>query len=614
MARGNKHSLDERWDVSVARWQWSLALLALAAGVIAAYSNSLHVPFLLDDSGAIVENSSLRPPFDIGTLWRPPVTGTTAGRPFLNLSFAGNYAVSGLKVESYHLVNIALHVCSGLLLMGLVRGTLDSARLRSRFHTDAHLIAFIVGALWALHPLLSQSVTYVSQRAESLMGTCAFLVLYLFMRSMESTPRYVWLAGSIAACFCGMATKEVMVTIPILVLLYDRAFFSNSFGTALRRRPAYYAALFSAWGFLAWLMVNSRLAERGVGFASGVSAATYGLVQLRAVATYVKLAFWPSPLVFDYGIEVMHEPVRFAGLLVIVMVVAVASILWSWRRHIGVGFLCASFFLLIAPSSSVIPVILQPMAESRMYLPLSSLIALVTLGAYAAGGRRALFGLGLVALLFAGLTYRRNQDYETALRLWTETVAIMPNSSRAQLSLADALVDAKRQEEALSHYEAALRLRPDYGEAHNNLAILLGNVPGKELEALDHLVRAAALLPTYAEVRYNLANALARTPERLPEAIRLLESAVRLKPDYFEARNNLANLLAQTPGREGEVLSQFEAAARLRPDNIALRYNLGMAYGRAGRRSDAIKEFRSVLALEPTFTLAREQLDRLQGP
>jgi len=293
-------------DSSSASGGWRVlavaAVLTLAA--LGAYWNSFNVPFLLDDSLSIGDNPSIRHLGRIGDVLSPPTTALTAARPLLNLTFALNYAVGGLSVQGYHVVNLIIHICAGLALLGIVRRTLLLPGLRQRYGEAALSLAACVALLWTLHPLQTEAVTYISQRAESLMGLFYLLTLYGFIRSVTTESRNGWLILSVAACFCGMATKQVMVTAPVLVLLYDRAFVSGSFRSALAGRRWYYVSLAATWLLLGFLMHRSSLTTVRVGFQVGVSWLTYALTELRVVTDYLKLAFWPHPLVFDYGTEI----------------------------------------------------------------------------------------------------------------------------------------------------------------------------------------------------------------------------------------------------------------------------------------------------------------------
>ena len=201
----------------------------------------------------------------------PPSHGeTVSGRPVLNLSLALNYAVSGCDVRGYHVTNLAIHLAAALLLFGIVRRTLPRFRGCGGGQQLARLqlatpLALAIALLWAVHPLQTESVTYIVQRAESLMGLFYLLTLYCFLRGAGSARAIFWYAGSVLACLLGMATKEVMVSAPLVVLLYDRTFLAGSFREAWRRRWAYYLALAATWLLLAWLVAQTGLLPRFYG-------------------------------------------------------------------------------------------------------------------------------------------------------------------------------------------------------------------------------------------------------------------------------------------------------------------------------------------------------------
>ncbi len=236
--------------------------IALAAGLLvlataAAFSSSFAGAFVFDDEYAITENPSIRQLWPIWPTLSPPRHGeTVTGRPLLNFSLAINYAISGEGVWSYHAANLAIHVLAALLLFGVVRRTLLLPTMRDRWGGAALPLALIIALLWAVHPLQTESVTYIVQRAESLMGLFYLLTLYCFIRGAGSARGVYWYVGSVSACLSGMAVKEVMISAPLIVLLYDRTFCAGSFRGALRHRDGYYLGLAGTWALLGWLVVS----------------------------------------------------------------------------------------------------------------------------------------------------------------------------------------------------------------------------------------------------------------------------------------------------------------------------------------------------------------------
>jgi hypothetical protein len=285
-----------------ADWVRLVSGAILAAGAIAVYSRTFSFPLLFDDKPAIVDNPTIR--HWSTAFWAPYDTGA-AGRPIVNLSLAINYAISGESVWSYHALNLAIHILAGLLLFGIVRRT-----LALRADPASSLIGFSTALLWTLHPLQTESVTFIIQRTEALMGLFYLLTLYCFIRGSEADTHFQrrWFALSVATCLLGMATKEVMVSAPLLVLLYDRTFVGGSFRSAWQRRRALYFGLACTWVLLAALMVSSHKRGGTVGFGLGVTPWDYVVTQCRAIVVYLKLSVWPYPLVVDYGTVVVRNP------------------------------------------------------------------------------------------------------------------------------------------------------------------------------------------------------------------------------------------------------------------------------------------------------------------
>jgi len=645
---------------------------ALVLIVFAAYANSLRTPFVYDDVEAILNNPTLRGDRSLADVLLPPAQGglTVSGRPILNLSFALNHAVSGYAVWSYHALNLAIHAGAALLLFGLVRRTLARPQFRSRFGGRATPLALGLAALWALHPLQTQAVTYTVQRAESLMGFFYLLTLYAFARATQCHPlddthfsscdgkhaqchplddsaakrhRPRWLAVAVVACVFGMATKEVMATAPLMVLLYDRTFVAGTFRDAWRERRGFFLTLAATWlllGALVWSTGGNRGGT--VGLDVGVPLWAYPLTQFQALARYLALSLWPHPLVFEYGTFWVQRGSDVLPSAAVVVPLLVATFV-TFRRWPVAGFCGAWFFAVLAPTS-LAPGTIQMIVEHRMYLPLAAVLVLGAVGLHAWFGRRAFFLLGACALALAALTVHRNHDYRSRLSLWSATVALRPDNPRAREGLAEALVDAGRLDlaiaqyaetvrlkpdestyhynlartlalagrrpEAIRHYELALRLVPDEPNAHNNLAVVLVE-SGRIEEALPHYAAAERLRPTDAPAHYNHALALARLG-RVQESITEYETALRLKPDYSEAHLNLGSALVTT-GRVEEGITHLLAAGRLEPNDAEIGTTLGGALLVAGRIDDSMAQFRAVLTTHPDSAEAHYGLGNATG-
>ena len=621
------------------RWEkWGVIVL-IAAG-FAAYANSFSVPFLLDDTVSILDNASLRHLGRLGDVLTPPEDAGVGGRPFANLSFAINYAIGGNEVRGYHLVNLGIHLVAALVLLGLVRRILAGRTFATLVREELRApLALIVALLWLLHPLQTEAVTYLSQRTESLMGLCYLGTLYALVRLAE-TRSSRWFAVAVIVCAGGMATKEVMITAPVMALLFDRTFVAGSFRAAWRQRRWFYLGLAATWLVLVFHL--SGITHRGVTYET-VTWWRYALIECGALLHYLRLAVWPSPLIFDYGPDLSAAITDLIAPAVVVGALMVSVAVALWRRPV-LGFVGAWFFVLLAPTSSFIPIAAQPVAEHRMYLPLAALIGAIAFAAGTRWGRNALVALAAAAVLGGLLTHQRNADYQTAAGLWRDTLAKRPNNSRAHAALGEVLLRQNELPAALAELNTALQLEPNDAKAHNNLATVLqdtghadeaiahyrasvrlepnsasthynlGNALlalGRPAEAIISLQRAVALEPTLAVAHGGLGNALV-AGGRAPEAAAHYEEALRLDPGLAAVHFAFANLLAGTK-RFADAIPHYEATLRAYPDSPEAHFNLATMFALTGHWGDATSHYETTLRLKPDFPGARENLAKLRA-
>jgi len=585
--------------------QAALAATILVLITLVAYHNSFRGAFVLDDQSNIVENASIRKLWPLGTALMPPSEAGTSGRPFANFTYALNYSLSGLQVKSYHVVNVVLLALAAFVLFNVLHRSLQLPILRDRFGESAWLVALAVAGLWALHPLASSAVDYLSQRTEELVAVFYLSTFYFFLRSTKDHASPAWSVLAVTACLFGMASKETMVTAPLMVVLYDRTFISGTFRTAWKLHWRLHTSLAATWCALAAFMAGARLSARGIGFDLGVPWFTYALTQCQAVVHYLRLSLWPDPLIFDYGWK-FERSISGALPAALLLGSILGVVVWAILRRPKAGFLGAWFFVLLAPSSSVVPLTEQPIAESRVFLALAAIPALVVSGLYLWSGRRSLLLWAPVALLLGIVTFQRHDAYRSALILWSDTVAKFPENARAHNNLGAALVREKgREVEAAAHFATALKLRPDYADAHNNVGAQLQRA-GRYTEAIAQFQSALRINPSLAEAYYNLGLCLAETG-RGPEAITAFETTLQLKPENSLAHNNLGTVFLDL-GRVDEAIEHDLAATRIDPDLPEAHYNLGNALVRKGESTGAIDEFKTALGLRPDYDKAHNNL------
>jgi tetratricopeptide (TPR) repeat protein len=611
--------------------------LIVLAGV-GAYHNSFRGVFVLDDEAHIRNNKRIR------EFW--PLSQTLSGRrPVVDLTLALNYGFGKLEIGGrpigplspwhYHAVNLCIHILAGLTLFGALRRTIMRVAGAGVLQRSAAWLALVAALIWIVHPLQTQSVTYVVQRGESLMGLFYLLTLYSVLRGVERAEggsgrrAVLWFSAAVLSCALGMGSKGVMVTAPFVIALYDWVFLSESLGHLIRRRWGLYVALLATWVVLILtgvgggvLDASNQRATVGFGY-RGISPGAYLLTQVGVLAYYVKLSLWPANLCLDYAWPVAQN-VREILLPAIVVVPLLVGTLWALIRRSWIGFAGAWFFLILAPTSSIVP-IKDPMFEHRMYLPLAGVIALVVLGAYALGswwargkGRTAgswarwsalVASVAIVALAM-GATIRRNRDYHDELIMWRDVLAKRPDHPRGYLGFGTALFERGAHQEAEQAFRRAVALNPSYADAYYNLGNTVREL-GRPKEAVDAYRRCLRLNQRHDRAWYNLANTLKQL-EEYDAAIEAYRRAVDVKPSHISAWINLGNTLTLL-GRLDEAVDAYKRAIALNPRYANARLNYGRTLRLQGKLDEALEQLRLASEFAPTDPRYREAYESLRA-
>jgi tetratricopeptide (TPR) repeat protein len=607
---------------------WRPALIVIAAAVT--YSNSLSVPFVLDDLASIVDNTHIRHWPTFADLISPLRNTAVAGRPVVELSLGINYALGGLDVRGYHLWNLAVHALCALLLFGIVRRTLELPALSAGFRRRSADIAFAAALIWAVHPLNSEVIDYVVQRTESTMALFYLLAIYAAMRSASVRRPIRWQAVAVGACVIGMLSKESMVTAPLIVVLYDRIFLFESMRQAFAARGRFYLALVSTWVIFAALAVAAPRAEV-VGLSSGVSPWTYLMNQTLIIVRYLELAVWPRSLVAFYG---WPEPLALAtvlpyaaGILALLILTCVGLF-----KSPKLGFLGAWLFVTLAPASSVVPVSTEVGAERRMYLPLMAIVVLGVVGAIwlwdamvvrlrlqpsAVRARSAaIASLGLVTIALATATWIRNSEYSSSLSLARTIVERRPTSIAHHI-LGQELALAGDHDGAIAELRQAI-------QGDSKARMLLGielftrGQWAEAIEQLDAFVRTAGLRyrlvphwlePSRAEI-IDARTAIGRASAQLgrwPDVIEQSRQILALNPSNADASGMRGDaLFAQQ--KWNEAAAAYRQYLTLRPNDADALTRLGVTLMATDQTADGLAAFRRAVDANPQSGEARRNL------
>lgn len=574
---------------------WRSSLLApasLVAATILVYANSFDGQFIFDDMPNIVENEQIRV--------FPPRFATLTGhleRSLTNTTLAANWRFGQNAVAGYHAVNLTIHILAGLLLFNLLRRTLRCEPPDSTWHRSARGLAWAIALLWLVHPLQTQSVTYIIQRAEALTGLFTLAMLNALLHGAEASRRmgrFVGFAGATIACALGMCSKEVMVTAPILAIVFDRIFLATSWRDLVRRRWLVHLSLLSCllltMRSVATLTTSAPSDEplQAVGFhIVGVSPWEFLRNQPGVLLHYLRLVVRPVGQCLDYDWPVAHgfADIVLPGSIIVGLLMATAVALWRWPK---LGFCGAAFFIILAPSSSFIP--LADLAfEHRMYLALAPILTLLVLGGHALslriGARRNVdlaavhrWELGATLLLatsFGVMTVARNFDYHDVAGMWTLVLQNSPHNIRARNNLGQACLLNGQYDAAFREFAAVLRMR-DYPDSLAGMADVLEKF-GNTSQAVEH---------------YNAA--LRGNPSRAA---------------HYEFR--IGSILAGAEKWQ-DALPHFREANRRRPQQPIYMLSLALVLSELGQAAEAERIFAEIVALDPDF--AGMQIPRRGGP
>ncbi len=641
-------------------------LVAFAVTIaLFAFGPAIRAPFAFDDEVSILANQSIRSIWPPSIPLSPPRDGTpVSGRPAVNATFALNYALNralGIDDRSamddpaepigFHLANILLHVGTALLLFGIVARTLRGPGIPGDWSERSEPLAGVIALLWLVHPIQTEAVDYLSQRTELLVSACFAAVIYASIRAWgdadrgratpgasdtSATSRRNWSVVAIVASLIGMASKEVMLTAPIMVVLYDRAFRVESWRDLLgakqftaRRRM--YAGLFATLLVgLAFVAIGSR--GETVSFHGTVRWYQYALSQAWAVAHYLRLVLWPSGFSYDYGLAAIGGARVVPGMVVLALLGAATIVAWMRPSTRWLGFAGAWFFLLLAPSSSVVPIQTEIAAERRVYLALAGVLAALVIGADA--GRRRLAArvpwlasrgavVGSVIALATALVVvsaKRSAMYRSPEALWADATHVMPTDARAfdNLAASELLEHPPRvaaAESLLRHaiaidstyvraitrlgtiaisegkldtaqywLERSLRLAPRDSIAMTQMGrVLLAN--GEPDSALPYLRRVTDRAPTASSL-VDLGNAYLSAGQLGPAAA-TLRRALALDTSRVDAMSSLGGALVEQDSGAAAAAVLEDAVARERDASFDLAL-LGVAYAENGRVRESV--------------------------
>jgi protein O-mannosyl-transferase len=599
----------------------AVGMIAFAAALL--YFQTSGYPFHFDDFFNIVDNPYIRNLGDVSLFLKGLELRTNWFRALPALSFAINYHFHGLEVFGYHLVNLLLHAGSGILVYFISKHLfvldLRSDRALQEDETgffNRHgtpLFSLFVALIFVAHPLQTNTVTYIVERNEGMAAFFYLLGLFLFMKGSFSRggSKAVYLSGTGVVFFFAVLSKEIGFTLPIVLILFDLLFVCQG-KEAMKKRLKIYGAV----GLL--LAIYLLFFLRG-----GLYALLFRqnhvwtpwenlLTQANVLIRYIGLLFlpWPGWMNIDHDIRVsrsLFEFPTFMSMATILFLFLLAVYLAKKKKRL-ISFGIFSFFIILAPTSSVIP-IWDTMVEYRLYLPVFSFGLILTVLADSLYqflvrrhserfGRRVVATIAILVLaLYSLFTVQRNYVFREDITLWEDAVRKSPDKARVHLGLGMALLKLNRLEEARDVLKTAL------GKYPKNFVLVyygLGQVYrdlGDDEKAIFHFEKYLRESPDDQRAYNELGSIYLRTGA-LEKALPCFQRALGIDPGYAPAHASLGDLYVRR-GVLDDAIAQYKKAIRIDPGLTMARIRLGEAYLKKGMPEEARAEMKEAMAADP---------------
>lgn len=574
--------------------------ILIAVLTVLIYSNTLSSSFHFDDIRNIEQNDKL--------LRLSNFLNISGTRYVGELSFALNYYLGKFDVLGYHIVNLIIHILNSILVWRLVNLTFKTPVMgKTAVNQQLNsLIALSSALIFVAHPIQTQAVTYIVQRFASLATLFYLLSIVLFVKwrlSVGFRYRAVFYIFSLLSAVVAMKTKEISFTLPLIIFIYEFAFFRDVRGI-LRRTFTLIPYLLTILIIpLSMIGIAKPVGEivgdvgRVAQETEKISRASYLLTQFRVIATYIRLLFLPVDQNLDYDYPIYHSfftPVVFLSFLFLLFIFGIGVYLFMRSRRGGNGYaMIASFgifwfFITLSVESSIIP-ISDVIFEHRLYLPgIGAVVAISTAILYGVeylkkqagmdSGSSSLYVSCVVifamVLPLSFATHQRNRIWKDEITLWRDVVIKSPLKARAHNILGNVYNNMEHSEDAIEEFRTAIRLRPEHAETH-----------------------------------YNLGLAYDKTG-RTEEAMEELRTAIKLKPDYPEAHNNLGVIYAKK-GRREDAMEEFKTVIKINPLFAEAHNNLGFIYNEMNQKEKALVEVKIALEIRPDDPEAQDTLRKI---
>ncbi len=572
-----------------------LPIIILAIISSAVFLNTLHNAFVWDDTYLITDNRHIKSLSSIPLFFTPhywnklhPYQASGQYRPLRTATFAMDYALWQFKPAGYHLTNMVLHAVNTILVYFFVF-FLPFGYNREDAHSETSWMSsfslpFLTALLFAVHPIHTESVTYIKNRSDLLAFFFFLLTLFLFIREHFETrtkPRIFVYVCSIVCFILAVISKEVALTIPFILILYSICFFPK---TELRNIIIKTTPFFIL--IILFFVFRHTALETFPTKGDGESITLFQncLIIFKTIGYYLQLLVLPINLNAERALlipETFFDPAVLSSIVIIAFIVILA--VRFFNKSPVLFFAIFWILMTLVPASNLIYLESRPIAEQRLYVPsfgFCLLLAMIIIRLFSFDLKPvnkkvpAVISILLTVFLlvfYSAATIKRNQDWKDPFTFYSKTVKASPESFRAHLNLGVALAEQGRLDEAVSHYLTALKINPEYAMAYYKIGNAM-MIRERLEDAVKHYAKSLQLNPNDAHAHNNMGIALLKQGH-VDKAIHHCSRAVELQHDYIFAHNNLGYALAKK-GRYKEAAEHFTTALKYEPNLEGAEQNL----------------------------------------
>lgn len=574
----------------------SVIFIVILGSVV--YCNSLNYKFIWDDYHLIKNNIFIKNWSHFPKIFTSDIVSGAARksgfyRPIQMLTYMMDYSIWRLNERGYHITNVLLHVFAALIVYWLIY-----MLCRDR------ITAVLSGALFLVHPIHTEAVTYISGRADSLAAIFILLTFILYIKQLKLQDIRLY-SLMILSYIAALLSKENSLILPALIMVYHYAFKEKIKFKALF--PILAAALIYILlratffrGFMPDSPHHTNFFERLPGF-------------FVAITDYLKLLFLPFDLHMEYGVVLFNFLYPKAIMGIAILVLSISYALTARNKNKLIAFSTFWFFTALLPHSNIYPINAY-MAEHWLYLPSIGFFLILAQGLSILCKRRRLSILSAAAaislfIFYSSLTIRQNDYWKEPIAFFERTLKFAPGSPAVLVNLGKAYREEKggkvKKENAISLYEKAIKINPYYALAYNNLGSAYRDI-GKTEEAISAFKKAIELNPESAEAYSNLGG-IYGSIGKTEEAISMLKKAIELEPSLTDAYGNLGATYLSI-GKTEEAVSILKKTVEIDSNFVEAYSNLGVAYNFMGKFEEAVSILKKAIEMNPDFADAYNNL------